>query len=104
MFDLIPYFFFFILKEVSKQLSLIDALLSNFDEKIAPCKNNEKKKEETQMPDSTTNSEKNNTNPFNCGDDVLLANKDGKYYLGMLIKMYLPFPNGKPSMGGLSFH
>lgn len=35
------------------------------------------------MPDSTTNTEKNNANPFHCGDDVLLPNKDGKYYLGM---------------------
>lgn len=34
------------------------------------------------MPDSTTNTEKNNANPFHCGDDVLVPNKDGRYYLG----------------------
>lgn len=68
-------------------MSLIDALLNDFDKTITPCANkkNEKKEEETQdaMPDSTTNTEKNNGNPFHCGDDVLVPNKDGRYYLGL---------------------
>lgn len=76
----------FFFKEVTTQLSLIDALLSDLDKTITPCasKENEKKEEETQdaMPDSTTNTEKNNANPFHCGDDVLVPNKDGRYYLG----------------------
>lgn len=78
--------------EVSKQLSLIDELLRDLDKTITPCasKKNEKKEEETQdaMPDSTTSTEKNNANPFHCGDDVLVANKDGRYYLG---KLYLSY-------------
>lgn len=68
-------------------MSLIDVLLSDLDKTITPCSNNknEKKEEETQdaMPDSTTNTEKSNTNPFHCGDDVLVPNKDGRYYLGL---------------------
>lgn len=68
-------------------MSLIDVLLSDLDKTITPCTNkkNEKKEEETQdaMPDSTTNTEKSNANPFHCGDDVLVPNKDGRYYLGM---------------------
>lgn len=79
--------YLFCCKEVSAQLSLIDVLLS-LDKTIAPCTNkkNEKKEEETQdaMPDSTTNTEKSNANPFHCGDDVLVPNKDGRYYLGTL--------------------
>lgn len=79
-------FILFCCKEVSAQLSLIDVLLS-LDKTITPCTNkkNEKKEEETQdaMPDSTTNTEKSNANPFHCGDDVLVPNKDGRYYLGM---------------------
>ncbi|XP_062528460.1 polycomb protein Pcl isoform X3 [Bombyx mori] len=39
------------------------------------------------MPDSTTSTEKNNANPFHCGDDVLVANKDGRYYLGTIIEL-----------------
>lgn len=79
-------------------MSLIDVLLSDFDKTIAPCANkkNEKKEEETQdaMPDSTTNTEKSNANPFHCGDDVLVSNKDGRYYLGLIIKLlYLDFLN-----------
>ncbi|XP_046970440.1 uncharacterized protein LOC124537605 isoform X1 [Vanessa cardui] len=77
--------------EVSTQLSLIDALLSDFDKTITPCANkkNEKKEEETQdaMPDSTTNTEKATTNPFHCGDDVLVPNKDGRYYLGTIVEL-----------------
>ncbi|CAG9783117.1 unnamed protein product [Diatraea saccharalis] len=77
--------------EVSTQLSLIDVLLSDFDKTVTPCasKKNEKKEEETQdaMPDSTTNTEKNNANPFHCGDDVLVSNKDGRYYLGTIVEL-----------------
>lgn len=74
-------------------MSLIDALLSDLDKTITPCasKKNEKKEEETQdaMPDSTTNTEKTNYNPFHCGDDVLVPNKDGRYYLGVyFLKLY----------------
>lgn len=76
----------FLISEVSTQLSLIDVLLSDLDKTITPCSNkkNEKKEEETQdaMPDSTTNTEKSIANPFQCGDDVLVPNKDGRYYLG----------------------
>lgn len=80
---------FHLVLEVSAQFSLIDVLLSDLDKTaIAPCasKKDEKKEEEIQdaMPDSTTNSEKSNSNPFHCGDDVLVPNKDGKYYLGRL--------------------
>lgn len=84
-----------IIIEVSTQLSLIDALLSDLDKPVASCanKNNEKKEEENQdaMPDSTTHSEKPNTSTFHCGDDVLVPNKDGRYYLGMHhnIKLFL---------------
>ncbi|GBP76933.1 Metal-response element-binding transcription factor 2 [Eumeta japonica] len=77
--------------EVSTQLSIIDVILSDLDKKISPCtdKKNEKKEEETQdaMPDSTTNTEKTNTNSFHCGDDVLVPNKDGRYYLGTIIEL-----------------
>lgn len=64
-------------------------LLNNLDKRISPCSDIKyaQKEEEAQneMPDSTTNTEKNNASPFHCGDDVLLPNKDGKYYLGMLV-------------------
>lgn len=77
--------------EVSTQLSLIDVLLSDLDKTIAPCatEKHEKKEEETQdaMPDSTTSTEKTNTNPFQCGDDVLVPNKDGRYYLGTIVEL-----------------
>ncbi|XP_041974166.1 metal-response element-binding transcription factor 2 isoform X2 [Aricia agestis] len=89
--------------EVSKQISLIDALLSNFDKTIAPCPNkkNEKKEEETQdaMPDSTTNTEKNTTNPFHCGDDVFVPNKDGKYYLGTIVELSTSNDNDSCEVG-----
>ncbi|CAH2068460.1 unnamed protein product, partial [Iphiclides podalirius] len=89
--------------EVSKQLSLIDALLSNFDKTIKPCANkkNEKKEEETQdaMPDSTTNTEKNNGNPFHCGDDVLVPNKDGRYYLGTIVELSTSNDNDSCEVG-----
>ncbi|KOB68883.1 Metal-response element-binding transcription factor 2, partial [Operophtera brumata] len=76
--------------EVSTQLSLIDALLSNLDKTITPCsdkKNEQKEEAQNEMPDSTTNTDKNNVNPFHCGDDVLLPNKDGKYYLGTIVEL-----------------
>ncbi|XP_023939056.1 uncharacterized protein LOC112046596 [Bicyclus anynana] len=89
--------------EVSRQLSLIDALLSDFDKTITPCANkkNEKKEEETQdaMPDSTTNTEKNNGNPFHCGDDVLVPNKDGKYYLGTIVELSTSNDNDSCEVG-----
>lgn len=78
--------------EVSTQLSLIDVLLSDLHKDIPSCANkkHEKKEEEAQdaMPDSTTNTEKNNANPFHCGDDVLVPNKDGRYYLGLLLTSF----------------
>lgn len=40
------------------------------------------------MPDSTTNTEKSHANPFHCGDDVLVPNKDGRYYLGVYTLSY----------------
>ncbi|XP_035429840.1 metal-response element-binding transcription factor 2 isoform X2 [Spodoptera frugiperda] len=89
--------------EVSTQLSLIDALLSDLDKTITPCasKKNEKKEEETQdaMPDSTTNTEKNNANPFHCGDDVLVPNKDGRYYLGTIVELSTSNDNDSCEVG-----
>ncbi|XP_022115777.2 polycomb protein Pcl [Pieris rapae] len=89
--------------EVSTQLSLIDALLSNFDKTIPPSpdKKNEKKEEETQdaMPDSTTNTEKSNINPFHCGDDVLVPNKDGRYYLGTIVELSTSNDNDSCEVG-----
>ncbi|CAB3237091.1 unnamed protein product [Arctia plantaginis] len=89
--------------EVSKQLSLIDALLNDLDKTITPCasKKNEKKEEETQdaMPDSTTNTEKNNANPFHCGDDVLVPNKDGRYYLGTIVELSTSNDNDSCEVG-----
>ncbi|XP_034841456.1 polycomb protein Pcl [Maniola hyperantus] len=89
--------------EVSTQLSLIDALLNDFDKTITPCTNkkNEKKEEETQdaMPDSTTNTEKNNGNPFHCGDDVLVPNKDGRYYLGTIVELSTSNDNDSCEVG-----
>ncbi|OWR53103.1 uncharacterized protein LOC116766762 isoform X2 [Danaus plexippus] len=89
--------------EVSTQLSLIDVLLSDFDKTITPCTNkkNEKKEEETQdaMPDSTTNTEKTNTNPFHCGDDVLVLNKDGRYYLGTIVELSTSNDNDSCEVG-----
>ncbi|KAJ8734688.1 hypothetical protein PYW08_013938 [Mythimna loreyi] len=89
--------------EVSTQLSLIDALLSDLDKTITPCasKKNEKKEEETQdaMPDSTTNTEKNNYNPFHCGDDVLVSNKDGRYYLGTIVELCTSNDNDSCEVG-----
>ncbi|CAH0722440.1 unnamed protein product, partial [Brenthis ino] len=89
--------------EVSTQLSLIDVLLSDFDKTIAPCANkkNEKKEEETQdaMPDSTTNTEKSNANPFHCGDDVLVSNKDGRYYLGTIVELSTSNDNDSCEVG-----
>ncbi|XP_047032363.1 metal-response element-binding transcription factor 2 isoform X1 [Helicoverpa zea] len=89
--------------EVSTQLSLIDALLSDLDKTITPCasKKNEKKEEETQdaMPDSTTNTEKNNANPFHCGDDVLVENKDGRYYLGTIVELSTSNDNDSCEVG-----
>ncbi|XP_063546897.1 uncharacterized protein LOC134754533 isoform X1 [Cydia strobilella] len=89
--------------EVSTQLSLIDALLSDFDKTISPCTNkkNEKKEEETQdaMPDSTTNTEKSNANPFHCGDDVLVPNKDGRYYLGTIVELSTSNDNDSCEVG-----
>lgn len=80
-------------------MSLIDVLLSDFDKTITPCANkkNEKKEEETQdaMPDSTTNTEKSNANPFHCGDDVLVSNKDGRYYLGLIAFYILNYDYAK---------
>ncbi|XP_037300386.1 uncharacterized protein LOC115441877 isoform X2 [Manduca sexta] len=88
---------------VSAQLSLIDALLSDLDKTITPCasKKNENKEEETQdaMPDSTTNTEKNNGNPFHCGDDVLVPNKDGKYYLGTIVELSTSNDNDSCEVG-----
>ncbi|KAJ0181088.1 hypothetical protein K1T71_003173 [Dendrolimus kikuchii] len=89
--------------EVQAQLSLIDALLSNLDKPIAPCasKKHEKKEEETQdaMPDSTTNTEKHNANPFHCGDDVLVPNKDGRYYLGTIVELSTSNDNDSCEVG-----
>ncbi|CAG5018829.1 unnamed protein product [Parnassius apollo] len=89
--------------EVSTQLSLIDVLLSDLDKTITPCANkkNEKKEEETQdaMPDSTTNTEKNNGNPFHCGDDVLVLNKDGRYYLGTIVELSTSNDNDSCEVG-----
>ncbi|XP_026725888.1 uncharacterized protein LOC113492583 [Trichoplusia ni] len=89
--------------EVSTQLSLIDVLLSDLDKTITPCasKKNEKKEEETQdaMPDSTTNTEKNNANPFHCGDDVLVPNKDGRYYLGTIVELSTSNDNDSCEVG-----
>ncbi|XP_045507280.1 uncharacterized protein LOC123703394 isoform X1 [Colias croceus] len=89
--------------EVSAQLSLIDALLSDFDKTITPSpdKKNEKKEEETQnaMPDSTTNTEKSNANPFHCGDDVLVPNKDGRYYLGTIVELSTSNDNDSCEVG-----
>lgn len=89
--------------EVSKQLSLIDALLHDLDKTTTPCasKKNEKKEEEPQdaMPDSTTNTEKNNANPFHCGDDVLVHNKDGRYYLGTIVELSTSNDNDSCEVG-----
>ncbi|XP_028170033.1 uncharacterized protein LOC114359733 isoform X2 [Ostrinia furnacalis] len=89
--------------EVTTQLSLIDALLSDLDKTITPCasKKNEKKEEETQdaMPDSTTNTEKNNANPFHCGVDVLVPNKDGRYYLGTIVELSTSNDNDSCEVG-----
>ncbi|XP_014357923.2 uncharacterized protein LOC106710398 isoform X1 [Papilio machaon] len=89
--------------EVSRQLSLIDVLLSNLDKTITPCASikNDKKEEETQdaMPDSTTNTEKNNGNPFHCGDDVLVLNKDDRYYLGTIIELSTSNDNDSCEVG-----
>ncbi|XP_049887181.1 uncharacterized protein LOC126381755 isoform X3 [Pectinophora gossypiella] len=88
---------------VSTQLSLIDVLLSDLDKTITPCTNkkNEKKEEETQdaMPDSTTNTEKSNANPFHCGDDVLVPNKDGRYYLGTIVELSTSNDNDSCEVG-----
>ncbi|XP_026764151.1 uncharacterized protein LOC113522608 isoform X1 [Galleria mellonella] len=88
--------------EVSTQ-SLLDVLLSDLDKTITPCANkkNEKKEEEIQnaMPDSTTNTEKNNANPFHCGDDVLVPNKDGRYYLGTIVELSTSNDNDSCEVG-----
>ncbi|XP_073942393.1 polycomb protein Pcl isoform X2 [Choristoneura fumiferana] len=89
--------------KVSTQLSLIDVLLSDLDKTITPCSNkkNEKKEEETQnaMPDSTTNTEKSIANPFQCGDDVLVPNKDGRYYLGTIVELSTSNDNDSCEVG-----
>ncbi|XP_075986596.1 polycomb protein Pcl isoform X2 [Anticarsia gemmatalis] len=91
------------IRKVSTQLSLIDVLLSDLDKTITPCasKKNEKKEEETQdaMPDSTTNTEKNNGNSFHCGDDVLVPNKDGRYYLGTIVELSTSNDNDSCEVG-----
>ncbi|XP_053600957.1 metal-response element-binding transcription factor 2 [Plodia interpunctella] len=88
--------------EVSTQ-ALIDVILSNLHKTIPPCASikNEKKEEETQnaMPDSTTNTEKNNANPFHCGDDVLVPNKDGRYYLGTIVELSTSNDNDSCEVG-----
>lgn len=89
--------------EVSTQLSLINVLLNDLDKTITPCasKKNEKKEEEIQdaMPDSTTNTEKNSANPFHCGDDVLVPNKDGRYYLGTIVELSTSNDNDSCEVG-----
>ncbi|XP_068628813.1 metal-response element-binding transcription factor 2 isoform X2 [Battus philenor] len=51
------------------------------------------------MPDSTTNTEKNNGNPFHCGDDVLVPNKDGRYYLGTIVELSTSNDNDSCEVG-----
>lgn len=89
--------------EVSTQLTLIHALLSDLDKADTSCANkkNEKKEEDTQnaMPDSTTNTEKINSNTFNCGDDVLVPNKDGRYYLGTIVELSTSNDNDSCEVG-----
>lgn len=67
-------------------------LLNDLDKPVTSCANkkHEKKEEDNQnaMPDSTTNTEKTITNPFHCGDDVLVPNKDGRYYLGIIMYIF----------------
>ncbi|XP_050665325.1 metal-response element-binding transcription factor 2 isoform X2 [Leptidea sinapis] len=51
------------------------------------------------MPDSTTNTEKANTSAFNCGDDVLVPNKDGRYYLGTIVELSTSNDNDSCEVG-----
>ncbi|XP_072936225.1 polycomb protein Pcl isoform X2 [Epargyreus clarus] len=51
------------------------------------------------MPDSTTNTEKSNANPFHCGDDVLVPNKDGRYYLGTIVELSTSNDNDSCEVG-----
>lgn len=51
---------------------------------VVTCGKEGAEEQQDAMPDSTTSSEKHN---FHEGDDVLVENKDGRYYLGTVVEV-----------------